>query len=636
MTASTSQKKQQFLDHFGMYDWGTIQNHPEVFVAGPLSQDLALQLANKVHDVMKQSYTNDNVRYCGTFKGPVQKGSPDRYYVTVPKDKIIAYFIPVVDDSASSSSTTAASTSALAPEIRTTVTDNSSHQPFPNLSSEHLSAAQNRPRKTSGKRLPVKSTTYRNLVNVNLTKSYNSKEASTSALATKIQPNVNGPYQLIQNLLLEHPIIALNEHRRTGEKPIEQKFKENFDAAQVDNNKGANPHWDTLEPKDANCFVDYHHPAPFSSNGILHRMGTAFSWGGRTYMEDHYHAAAFYFVHEERQFVIPYYIVLDGHSAMVDQNNRPTAPIGVYYAKTVETELRRLMHHSLKTITENAHLTTPKQRTEALYDAIKLAFTQASRIAHQRLSGPESPEAGTTATVAFIYNGELFTACAGDSRAILSTPESVIALSKDAKLVLPPSFRHSTETHLPFFPQAAAEIPSESRSVYNRGPHIFSEKGLINRVASGLAVSRSLGHAEIPHERNPAGINPRPTITKIPMGTYAPKHHFVIMASDGLWDKASSEDVSRTVQHLAVQGMRCDDIAKHLVEKAYAAGSHDNITVIVIDLEQPSEEEPKAKKSRVEEVQSSQPSQPKLANSLECDEEDNLSPSPPFVKDKKD
>ena len=55
---------------------------------------------------------------------------------------------------------------------------------------------------------------------------------------------------------------------------------------------------------------------------------------------------------------------------------------------------------------------------------------------------------------------------------------------------------------------------------------------------------------------------------------------FVVLASDGIWDMLSNEEVGKIC-------MTCGDInnaSKQLVEEAFNRGSQDNMTAMVIDL----------------------------------------------------
>lgn len=59
---------------------------------------------------------------------------------------------------------------------------------------------------------------------------------------------------------------------------------------------------------------------------------------------------------------------------------------------------------------------------------------------------------------------------------------------------------------------------------------------------------------------------------------------YLILACDGLWDTISPPDVIKIVQkHLENGGARCQ-VSKILADRAISEGSTDNITVIVVFL----------------------------------------------------
>ena len=55
---------------------------------------------------------------------------------------------------------------------------------------------------------------------------------------------------------------------------------------------------------------------------------------------------------------------------------------------------------------------------------------------------------------------------------------------------------------------------------------------------------------------------------------------YLVIASDGLWDVMSNEDVAKFLMNISC----FTDIAKELCYEATILGSSDNITVVVVDL----------------------------------------------------
>lgn len=89
-----------------------------------------------------------------------------------------------------------------------------------------------------------------------------------------------------------------------------------------------------------------------------------------------------------------------------------------------------------------------------------------------------------------------------------------------------------------------------------------------------LQVTRSIGDADAKAD----GVTAQPELT---VHTVTCDDEFVVIASDGLWDKLSNEDVVRLV-HDTVKDP--DMAAKRLVTEALTRGSDDNITAVVVFL----------------------------------------------------
>jgi protein phosphatase 1L len=92
------------------------------------------------------------------------------------------------------------------------------------------------------------------------------------------------------------------------------------------------------------------------------------------------------------------------------------------------------------------------------------------------------------------------------------------------------------------------------------------------RVQGILAVSRAIGDKGL--KRFVTGT---PEIESCLLSS---NDVFVVLASDGIWDMLSNEEVGKIC-------MTCGDInnaSKQLVEEAFNRGSQDNMTAMVIDL----------------------------------------------------
>ena len=174
---------------------------------------------------------------------------------------------------------------------------------------------------------------------------------------------------------------------------------------------------------------------------------------------------------------------------------------------------------------------------------------------------------GTTAVAAFINGDKAYIANAGDARALIIRNGKIITATKD---------------HKPNDPVEKARIEREDGLVW-RG-----------RVGGRLAVARALGDKGI------IGVSATPDIYEQTLQN----GDIIVLACDGLWDVMTNKQVAQLV-HTAVQKQRAetlsapgrwesvtDDgnadlmgaISRMLRDRAYDAGSRDNISVMVIQI----------------------------------------------------
>lgn len=161
-------------------------------------------------------------------------------------------------------------------------------------------------------------------------------------------------------------------------------------------------------------------------------------------------------------------------------------------------------------------------------------------------------ESGTAAVVACLVDGhKLFVANAGDSRALIIHDEGVI---------------HATE-------DAAPDIIHHREGVEKRGGNItYKTEGSKGRVSGDLAMTSALGDARLP------SITPRPEMTYCNFKTL--QNPRVLLASDGLFEAASSKQIAASVDFL--KGKSAKEIAEWLVRDAVESGSKDNCTCLVL------------------------------------------------------
>nr|XP_043636531.1 protein phosphatase 2C 16-like [Erigeron canadensis] len=186
-------------------------------------------------------------------------------------------------------------------------------------------------------------------------------------------------------------------------------------------------------------------------------------------------------------------------------------------------------------------------------------------------SEPVAPETvGTTAVVAVIGSSHIIIANCGDSRAVLYRGKEVVVLSND---------------HKPNREDEHARIEAAGGKVIQWNGH---------RVFGVLAMSRSIGDGYL-----------KPWIIPVPEVTFtarAREDECLVLASDGLWDVMSNEEVCEVARKriliwhkkyggdVADRGigngvdLAAQAAADYLAMLALQKGSKDNISVIVVDL----------------------------------------------------
>lgn len=193
-----------------------------------------------------------------------------------------------------------------------------------------------------------------------------------------------------------------------------------------------------------------------------------------------------------------------------------------------------------------------------------------SRVSVEGVAEPVASETvGSTAVVAVVSSSHIIVANCGDSRAVLCRGKEPMPLSVD---------------HKPNREDEYARIEAAGGKVIQWNGH---------RVFGVLAMSRSIGDRYLK-----PWIIPDPEVTFVPR---MKEDECLILASDGLWDVMTNEevcDVARRrillwhkkngISALAERGEGVDPAAQAAAEclskLALQKGSKDNITVIVVDL----------------------------------------------------
>ncbi|XP_030451255.1 probable protein phosphatase 2C 30 [Syzygium oleosum] len=167
----------------------------------------------------------------------------------------------------------------------------------------------------------------------------------------------------------------------------------------------------------------------------------------------------------------------------------------------------------------------------------------------------ENADGGTCCISAWIRKGELVVSNAGDCRAVMSRGGTAEALTTD---------------HRP-------SLESERERIEALGAYVDCCRG-VWRIQGSLAVSRSIGDQQL---KRWVIADPETKTLQI-----TPDCEFIVLASDGLWDKVTNQEAVDLVRAMNVDINLRDPLSacKKLAELSMRRGSTDDITVLVIDL----------------------------------------------------
>lgn len=194
-----------------------------------------------------------------------------------------------------------------------------------------------------------------------------------------------------------------------------------------------------------------------------------------------------------------------------------------------------------------------------------LAFDKTMEESPAVASGDD--HSGSTAITALVTPSHIYVGNCGDSRCILVRDGSAVEMSID---------------HKPYLPSERDRIVAAGGTVTMR------------RVNGDLAVSRALGDFVYKRAKAADGrplapelqqVSPEPEVKVVER---SPLDQFLVLACDGIWDVMSNEDVALFVLKLVKEGADPDAgvcrIARELIDHCLAAGSRDNMTVVVVAL----------------------------------------------------
>ncbi len=157
---------------------------------------------------------------------------------------------------------------------------------------------------------------------------------------------------------------------------------------------------------------------------------------------------------------------------------------------------------------------------------------------------------GSTATVAMILDGKLWTANVGDSRIILENGRVPIQLTEDQK----------------------PDIPRFLKGIEKRGG--FMEFYGVPRLNGQLAVARAIGDYFLGD-----AISSRCKITMMPLHQIQPGAQ-LFLGCDGIWDVASTKQIARALFAHGDEPPKA--LAENFVYSSYHMGSNDNLSAMIV------------------------------------------------------
>ncbi|OIW03403.1 hypothetical protein TanjilG_12000 [Lupinus angustifolius] len=226
----------------------------------------------------------------------------------------------------------------------------------------------------------------------------------------------------------------------------------------------------------------------------------------------------------------------------------------------------------------SSHVDTPESDSTLKFQKWKQAIFSAFKVMDKEVKLQENLDfscSGTTAVVVIRQGEDLVIANLGDSRAVLGRihDEELIAIQLTTDLK-------------PGLPCEAERIRSCNGCVYalEEEPNI-QRVWLPNEKAPGLAMSRAFGDFLLKDH----GVIAIPDIS---YHTLTPTDQFILLATDGVWDVLSNNEVASIVWTAATE----DAAARAVVEgataawkKKYPTSKVDDITVVCLFMQKKSQ-----------------------------------------------
>ena len=175
-------------------------------------------------------------------------------------------------------------------------------------------------------------------------------------------------------------------------------------------------------------------------------------------------------------------------------------------------------------------------------EALRWAFAHVERAADEL-------HCGSTVAAFLLARPALLTAHLGDSRIVLVGRAATVELTRDHRI----------------------DAADERARVLRMGAQL--DPPYVMRGGYGLMMTRSLGDRWF----RPVGVIAEPEIGR---HVLAAEDVALVAATDGVWDVLGEEDAARVVRRASTAQAAADA----LIDAALAAGTHDNVTALVVRL----------------------------------------------------
>jgi serine/threonine protein phosphatase PrpC len=199
------------------------------------------------------------------------------------------------------------------------------------------------------------------------------------------------------------------------------------------------------------------------------------------------------------------------------------------------------------------------QGAAALQEEPDSALARAINCAEREVQSAWVPGAGhasgSTLCLCLMIDDKLHIAHVGDSRAVLAQSGKAVPLTDD---------------HKPSSPAEAERIhAADPGATITADGYLYCE----------LGVSRGLGSAHLKADPSKRAYVATPDVTSMQLGS---GDDFVVLATDGLWDRVGSQDAVATASRSLAEHNDAAAASHALVERAQKLGSDDNVSVIVL------------------------------------------------------